>query len=55
MTKVLALLRQQMEESEEELQQILELIQNVFTDLVAILNSETDTQKTIAQQMSQMA
>ena len=55
MSKVLAMLQQQLEESEDELQKILELIQNVFTDLVAILNSETDTQKTIAQQMSQMA
>ena len=53
--KILALLRQKMEESEDELQAILELIQNVFSDLVAILDSETDTQKTIAQQMANMA
>ncbi len=53
--KILAQLRQQLEESEGELQKILEMIQNTFSDLVAILNSETDTQKTIAQQMSQMA
>ena len=55
MSKILALLQQQLEESEDELQKILELIQNVFSNLVAILNSETDTQKSIAQQMSQMA
>ena len=53
--KILALLRQQMEESQDELQKILELIQNVFSNLVAILDSETDTQKTIAQQMANMA
>ena len=55
MSKVLAQLRQQMEDSEEELEKILELIQNVFSGIVAILNSETETQKTIAQQMAQMA
>ena len=54
-SKVLALLRKQLEDSEEELQKILELIQNVFANLVALLDSETDTQKTIAQQMANMA
>jgi len=53
--KFLAILRQQMMESEEELQAILELIQGIFSDLVAILSSQTDTQKTIAQQMATMA
>ena len=53
--KILALLRQKMEESEDELQKIIELIQDVFSNLVAILDSETDTQKVIAQQMAHMA
>ena len=53
--KILAQLQQQLEESEDELKEILELIQNIFSQLIQILDSETDTQKTIAQQMSQMA
>ncbi|MBR4675187.1 MAG: type III secretion system translocon subunit SctE [Victivallales bacterium] len=53
--KILAQLQQQLEESEDELKEILELIQNIFSQLTQILDSETDTQKTIAQQMSQMA
>ena len=55
MAKVLAQLRQQMQESEDELQEILALIQDTFSNLVAILDSATDTQKTIAQQMANMA
>ena len=55
MAKVLAQLRQQLQDSEDELQKILELIQNIFSGIVAILNSETETQKVIAQQMAQMA
>lgn len=55
MGKILALLQKSLEDSEDELKEILELIQNIYTDLVAILNSETDTQKAITQQMSQMA
>ena len=54
-SKILAQLQQQLKESEDELQKILELIQNVFSNMVAILDSSTDTQKTIAMQMSQMA
>ena len=54
-TKILALLRKQLEESQDELQKILEMIQGIYSDIVAILNSETDTMKTIANQMSQMA
>lgn len=53
--KFLALLRQQLEESQEELQAILEQIQNGYQDVVAILSSETDTQKAIAQQLGAMA
>jgi len=55
MTKVLAQLRQQLQDSEDDLQAILELIQDTFSNLVAILDSATDTQKTIAQQMANMA
>ncbi len=54
-SKILAQLQQQLKESEDELQKVLELIQNVFSNMVAILDSATDTQKTIAMQMSQMA
>ena len=50
-----ALLRKQLEDSQDELQKILEMIQGIYSDIVAILNSETDTMKTIANQMSQMA
>ena len=54
-SKILAQLQQQLQDCEDELKEILELIQNIYTELVQILSSETDTQKTIAQQMSQMA
>ncbi|MBQ6470779.1 MAG: type III secretion system translocon subunit SctE [Victivallales bacterium] len=54
-TKILAMLRKQLEDSQDELQKILEMIQGIYSDIVAILNSETDTMKTIANQMSQMA
>ncbi|MBQ9368647.1 MAG: type III secretion system translocon subunit SctE [Victivallales bacterium] len=54
-TKILAMLRKQLEDSQEELQKILDMIQGIYSDIVAILNSETDTMKTIANQMSQMA
>ena len=54
-TKILEILRKQLEESEEELQKLLEMIQGIFSDIVSILNSETETQSTIANQMSQMA
>lgn len=53
--KFLAQLRQQLEESQEELQAILEQLQNGYQDVLAILNSETDTQKAIAQQLGAMA
>ena len=54
-TKILEILRKQLEESEEELQKLLEMIQGIFSDIVNILNSETETQSTIANQMAQMA
>ena len=53
--KILALLRKQLEESQDELQKILEMIQGIYSDIVNILNSETDTMKTITNQMAQMA
>ncbi len=54
-SKILAQLRQQLQDSEDDLKAILELIQDTFSNLVAILDSATDTQKTIAQQMANMA
>ena len=53
--KFLAQMRRQLEESQEELQAILEQIQAGFQQVVAILSSETDTQKDIAQQLGAMA
>lgn len=53
--KFLAQMRRQLEESQEELQAILEQIQAGFQQVVAILSSETDTQKAIAQQLGAMA
>ncbi len=54
-TKILEILRQQLEESQDELEKILEMIQNIYSDIVNILNSETETMSTIANQISQMA
>ena len=53
--KFLAQIRRQLEESQEELQAILEQLQNGFQQVVSILSSETDTQKAIAQQVGAMA
>lgn len=53
--KFLAQMRRQLEECQEELQAILEQIQAGFQQVVAILSSETDTQKDIAQQLGAMA
>ncbi len=53
--KFLAIMRQRLEESEEELKAVLSQIQNLVADIVAILDSETDTQMEIAQQMGAMA
>ncbi len=54
-TKILEILRKQLEESQEELEKILQMIQGIYSDIVSILNSETETMSTIANQMSQMA
>jgi hypothetical protein len=53
--KFIALLRQKLEESQEELQQILELIQNCIGQLADLLSSSTDTSEEIASKMGQMA
>lgn len=51
----LAMMRQKMDESQEELQQIMDQIQNLYSQIVAILDSETDTQNEIAQKIGAMA
>ena len=55
MEKFLAVMRQQLEESQEELERILEQIQNIYSDIAAIINSAIDTETEIAQKMGQMA
>ncbi len=54
-TKVLQQLRQKLEENQEELQAILQLIQNIYSDIVALLQTETETQSTLANNLGQMA
>lgn len=53
--KFLALMRQKLEETQEELQAILDRIQDVYSNIIAILKSETDTQNEIARQIGAMA
>ena len=48
-------LQRRLDESEEELNAILEAIQNALGQIAAILASATDTQTEIASQMGQMA
>ena len=48
-------LQRRLDESEEELNAILEAIQNALGQIAAILASATDTQAEIASQMGQMA
>ena len=55
MDKFLAVMRQQLEESQEELEKILGQIQNIYSDIAAIINSAIDTETEIAQKMGQMA
>ena len=52
--RYMAILQQMLDESEEELQQILDQIQALFNQLVAIVQSKTDTGNIIVQNMSQM-
>ena len=55
MDKFLAVMRQQLEESQEELEKILGQIQNIYSDIATIINSAIDTETEIAQKMGQMA
>ena len=48
-------MQQQLEESQEELERILSQIQNVYTDISAIINSSIDTENEIAAKIGQMA
>ena len=53
--KFIALLKQKLEESQDELQQILDSIQALIGQLADLLSSATDTGEEIAQQIGQMA
>ena len=55
MEKYIAMIRQKLEESQQELQAILELIQNNISNLATMLSSATDTSEEIATRMGQMA
>lgn len=55
MEKFLAVMQQRLEESQEELERILSQIQNVYTDISAIINSSIDTENEIANKIGQMA
>ncbi len=53
--KIMAELQRRLEESEEELEALLQAIQNCIGQIAEILASETDTQSEIASQIGQMA
>ena len=53
--KIMTELQRRLDESEEELNAILEAIQNALGQSAAILTSATDTQSEIAGQIGQMA
>lgn len=55
MQKFLAVMQQQIGESQEELERILSQIQSTYSDISAIINSSIDTEKEIASNMGQMA
>ena len=55
MDKFLAVMRQRLEESQEELERILGQIQDIYSDIAAIINSAIDTETEIAHKMGQMA
>ena len=55
MAKIMAELQRRLDESEEELEAILQAIQNNIGQIAELLASETDTQSEIAQQIGQMA
>ena len=53
--KYITAIRQKLEESQDELQQILEALQNCISQLADLLSSATDTSDEIANQIGQMA
>ena len=53
--KIMAELQRRLEESEEELEALLQAIQNCIGQIAELLASETDTQSEIASQIGQMA
>lgn len=53
--KYLVMIRQHMDESQEELEKILERIQSLYSDIISILGSESDTQNEIARKIGTMA
>ena len=53
--KFVTAMQQQLEESQEELESILNQIQNVYSDIATIINSSIDTENEIASMMGQMA
>lgn len=55
MEKFLAVMRQQLEESQEELEAILSKIQSVYSGIATIINSEIDAEGEIARQLGRMA
>ena len=55
LAKIIAELQRRLEESEEELQALLEALQNNIGQIAELLASETDTQSEIANQIGQMA
>jgi hypothetical protein len=55
MEKFMAVIQQQLEESQEELERILSQIQGAYSDIAAIINSSIDTENEIASKMGQMA
>ena len=52
--RYMAIIQQMLEESQEELQQILDQIQALFNQIVAIIQSKTDTGNAIVENMNQM-
>ena len=55
MEKFLAVMQQQLDESQEELERIMSQIQDVYADISAIINSSIDTENEIASKIGQMA
>lgn len=53
--KFMATMQQMLEESQEELERILSQIQDIYSDISAIINSSIDTENEIASKMGQMA